>query len=348
MDELRVVLAGYGRFGRRHAEVVAHHPSARLVGIADPDAAARERAAQQHPEAAVRADPHALLRELAPDCVLIVSTEDTHAAIARAAMDLGVHVFCEKPLATELAEARDLRDLAEGRDIVYQAGYILRYEPRHVLLAHEVAAGGLGTITRLRAKRHCSLAWFQAYGTRVHPVYETLVHDIDLVVWLSGQRCRTVHAWERRFLDAPVPETVVAVLELADGAVAVVESSWLVPDGAPVNITGWGEGGGEGDGVIDADLEVIGTAASASLSTYEPSLLVTTADRTYVPDTSFWPSIGGRPGGALREELWDFFERAAGLAGTGVASIDDALHVQEIADAAVKAAATGRPVEVAP
>jgi myo-inositol 2-dehydrogenase / D-chiro-inositol 1-dehydrogenase len=85
--ELRVALAGYGRFGSRHADVVAHHPSARLVGIADPDVSARERASARHADAAGFSDPHAMLREAAPDCVLIVSTEDTHAAIARSAAE---------------------------------------------------------------------------------------------------------------------------------------------------------------------------------------------------------------------------------------------------------------------
>lgn len=344
MNALRAAIAGYGRFGSRQAEIIAGHPAVELVGIADPDKDARNRAVQQHPQITTFEEPVRMLADVEPHCVFVTSPEDTHAAIARVALERGIHVFSEKPLATELEQARQLRDLAERRGVVYQAGYILRYEPRHALLAEQVPT--LGTLTRLRVKRHCSRSWFLDYGKRIHPVYETLVHDIDLVLWLAGQRCQTVHAWERGFLGEQVPETFLMVLELEGGAVAVAETSWLIPDGAVANITGWGEGGGQGDGVIDADLEVIGVDGVASLRTYEPSLTIVTSGHTYVPDTGLWPTIGGRTGGALREELWDFIERAAGGEGRGVASIDDALHVQEIADAAVVAARRGTAVEV--
>ncbi|MGH3665734.1 MAG: Gfo/Idh/MocA family oxidoreductase [Egibacteraceae bacterium] len=347
MTNTRIALAGYGRFGRRQADVIDAHAGADLVAVADPSPGARERVAARYPKATLHEDPLAMLAETDADAVLIVSPEDTHAGIARAGLERGLHVLSEKPLATELAEARALVELARARDRVYQVGYLLRYEPRHVLLRGQVRDGSFGPLATIRAKRNCSRAWFEAYGSRVHPVYETLVHDIDLTVWLTGERCRRVSAWERRNLGERVPDTFVAVLEFASGTLAIVESTWLVPSGAAANIVGWGEGGGEGDGVIDAALEIVGVERSGTLDSYEPSLTITGPHGTAMPDTSFWPELNGRTAGALREELWDFVVRVAGGEGAGVASIDDALHTQEIADAAVAAASAGHTVEVA-
>lgn len=346
MSDVRIALAGFGRFGARHARVIEQLPGASLVGVADPGSGVGDRLTQTHPGVPHFGDAVTMLTELAPDAVLVVSPEPTHASITAAAIEQGVHVLTEKPLATELDEARQLVRAAEEADLVYQAGYLLRYEPRHALLRDRIARGAFGSLATLRAKRSCSRTWFEMYGTRIHPIYETLVHDIDLILWISQQLCVRVHVWERSFLGEPVPETLVAVLELSDGTLAQLESVWLVPEGAPWTVDGWGEGGGAGNGTIDATLEVMGTEAMGSVSTYEGSLTINTRDAATMPDASMWPEIGGVVGGALREELWDFVDRVRGNPGRGVAAIRDALHVQEIADAVVVSGSERRPVDL--
>lgn len=346
MSHVRVALAGYGRFGARHADVIERSPNASLVGVAEPDAAATRRLVQAYPDVAHFEDAVAMMDETAPDAVLVVSPEATHAGITSAAFERGIHVLAEKPLATEVDDAHQLVSEAERRGLVYQVGYLLRYEPRHALLKERIARGVFGRLATIRAKRSCSRTWFEAYGARIHPVYETLVHDIDLILWMSDQRCLRVQAWQRSFLDGAVPETLVVVLELSDGTLAQLESVWLVPEGAPWTVDGWGEGGGEGNGTIDAALELMGTEAMGSVTTYEGSLTVHTRETTTMPDASMWPEVGGVIGGALREELSDFVDRVCGNPGRGVASIRDALHVQEIADAVVTSGSEGRPVEL--
>lgn len=337
----RVAVVGYGRFGRLQAAIVENHPVATLVAVMDPVADALRHAASAHPEARLCNELSQLLNDQ-PDAILITSPEDTHASIARVALERGIHVMSEKPLALSFAESRELVELSKLRNVVYQAGYILRYEPRHVFLREQTRAfEAFGPVCVIRAKRDVSRSWFHAYGTRTHPVYETLVHDIDLAVWLTGERCQRVTAWDRSFFEQSVPDTFVMVLEFASGAIAVLQTMWLVPDGAPANILGW-----EGNGVIDANLEVVGARSTATLRTYEPSLTLTTPEGAFVPDTAFWPVIGDRVGGALRDEIWDFLDRVQGGPGRGLASIDDALQVQAIAEASVEAAESGAAVEI--
>ncbi len=346
MADVRLALAGYGRFGARHARVIDQLPGAVIVGVADPGPGATQRVAEDHPDVPCFDDAVTMLEEVAPDAVLVVSPEPTHASISAAAFRQGIHVLSEKPLATEIDEARALVQAAEDAGLIYQAGYLLRYEPRHALLRERVRQGSFGQLATLRAKRNCSRTWFEMYGTRIHPVYETLVHDIDLILWVTEQRCVRVNAWERSVLGEAVPETLVVVLEFADGTLAMLESVWLVPEGALWTVDGWGEGGGAGNGTIDATLEVMGTEAMGSVTTYEGSLRIDTRTAATWPDASMWPEIGGVMGGALREELWDFVDRVRGNPGRGVAAIRDALHVQEIADAIVVSGAERRPVDL--
>ena len=74
----------------------------------------------------------------------------------------------------------------------------------------------IGNLANIRAKRDASRSWFEAYGYRVHPVYETLVHDIDLVLWICQQRCRSVTSWGGYHLGFDEPDTFVMVMEMEE------------------------------------------------------------------------------------------------------------------------------------
>jgi predicted dehydrogenase len=111
-------------------------------------------------------------------------------------------------------------------------------------------------------------------------------------------------------------------------------------------VDGWGEVGGSGGGAIDATLEVIGVDGMASVTTYEDSLSIATRHGSTMPDVVMWPEVGGAMVGALREEMWDFFGRLRGNPDRGIASIKDALHGQEIAEAIVVSGAESRAVEI--
>ena len=342
---MRVGLAGFG-FAIRHAQVLAADPSVTEFAIADLSPERRQQAALQHPQARIFNDAAEMIQDMEPDCVIVASSSDSHAGITRAALGAGIHVFSEKPLALSWDEARGLRNLAHRHGLVFQAGYILRYEARHQLLHDHVNSGRLGRVVLIRSKRNCSRAWFETWGRHSHPVLESMVHDIDLATWLTKQRCVRVSAWGQRFLGGPPPEAVVAVLEFDGGSLAVLETSWLIPDGAPANIVGPLGREDEGAGVLDAHFEVHGTSAVETLSLYDPSLTLMTDERSYMPESTLFPASRLGVGGALRDELLDFLAHVRGAPHTGVASIDDAVHVQAVVEAIGRAAESGTPSAV--
>ena len=339
-------LIGYGRFGKHHANVLKHHPNTAVESICETDPIAVEQAKVDFPEAKIYTEPFNMLQEIKVDAVSVVSPEDTHAEIVRATLNCGFHVFCEKPLATKLSDAKQLANLAMERELKLRVGYILRYEPRHRVLKQHISADKLGVLARIRAKRDISRTWFEAYGYRVHSAYETLIHDIDLILWLSQQRCQSVSAWGGYLLGYEVPETLVMVLEMDKGTICTLESSWLAPSGTPANILGWEDSSDTGKGVVDASLEVVGTKGSGFLKTYEPSLIINDAEGSYNPDLAFWPQIDGRTVGALREEIWDFIQELLGEPYAQVDSLEDAIHVQEICEAAVESEKSGKKINI--
>lgn len=111
-DPVAIGVIGAGIMGHRLMAAALSHPDGtiRLAGAWDPAAAAMARLEAEHPTVTPFSDPTALIS--ASDCVYIASPPSSHLAYARAAIDASRTVFCEKPLAVDLHDARDFVALA--------------------------------------------------------------------------------------------------------------------------------------------------------------------------------------------------------------------------------------------
>src|SRR3990172_9146603 len=107
-DTVRVGVLGAGVMGRSHCEPLARRlPGAERGAGADGEEDAARRAAGLAPAAAVLTDHRALLADGSIQAVVIATPNDTHAALIREAARAGKHVFCEKPVALDLASAEN-------------------------------------------------------------------------------------------------------------------------------------------------------------------------------------------------------------------------------------------------
>ena len=274
---------------------------------------------------------------------MIVTPDEQHASQGLQAVATGRPVFIEKPLAASWQEAEHLRRAAAASGSLLQTGLILRYELQHALLQEEVAAGGFGELVSLRAKRNCSAAWFEGVADRAHTVFETLIHDIDLLLWFSGSQASRVMAMERRFGSHLSPEGCFALIQFARGCVGVAETSWFVPGQAPANLITetW-------QGTIDAELAVVGTRRTAQLRLLDAPLQIWGEQRQHCPDGLLWPQRQGRVLGALREELRDFVTAARSGIPSATASLNQAIEGLRIAEAIVESARSGQTVTLMP
>ena len=259
-ETVRVGLSGYGRFGKLHAEVLRGLPGVELAAICDPRPAEIAAATERHGAAGFSGFAE-MLDGAGLNAVFIVSPEPLHAAQALLAIARGIPVFLEKPLALTSAEGESIVQAAAGQDVPLQVGFVLRFDVQHALLKAEIARRGLGQLVSLRAKRNVSKAWFADYGDRVHPMYETAIHDVDLLLWYTGSRVTRVQALQKNLSGLRYPDACWALLEFASGAIGFIETSWLVPAGSPANVVApsW-------RGAIDAEIEVIGDQGTGTNS----------------------------------------------------------------------------------
>ncbi len=125
---LRVGLAGLGSMGRNHLRVLAGRDDIRLAAVADPVAPALNAATDQTGAHAF-AEPLAMIAEADLDAVVIAAPTTAHVPLALAAIDRGIAVLVEKPLAATTDEAMRIVTAARATGVPVQVGHVERFNP---------------------------------------------------------------------------------------------------------------------------------------------------------------------------------------------------------------------------
>jgi predicted dehydrogenase/serine acetyltransferase len=159
------------------------------------------------------------------DGVVIATPAATHFSIAREALLAGKHVFVEKPLALQHADAETLCTIAEQRGLVLMVGHLLQYHPAFLKLKDMVHAGELGRLQYLysnrlnlgKVRREENILWSFA------------PHDISMILSLVGQAPETVSATGASYLHKVIADVTTTQLAFPAGERAHVFVSWLHP-----------------------------------------------------------------------------------------------------------------------
>src|SRR6266852_6165629 len=236
--------------GAHHAENLARRvPGARLVGLADPLPGVAERQAARLGCPRWTLDYQQLLGDPTVEAVIIATPARFHAEAIVAAAQAGKAVFCEKPIAHDLADAD--RSLAATRHarVPLQIGFQRRFDPAFARARELVDSGGLGRIQLLRSlTRDPSLD----EPERVPPgaiFHETLIHDFDVLCFLAGGAepievyamadALVVPDWRSRGLL----DSAVVTLRYDSGAMATADASFQAVYGYDVRAAVFGSEG---------------------------------------------------------------------------------------------------------
>lgn len=205
MTPVRVGIIGAGFIARFHAAMLAGAGAPNeIVAVHDTD---RERAAALAADlgAEVAESPAALCEVV--DAVFVCTWTSAHHEAVAAAVASGTPVFCEKPLAPDLAGAEALCDLLTGTGLTNQVGLVLRRSPAFTLARQLVAEPTAGRPMAVVFRDDQFLPVQGMYGSdwRADParagagaVLEHSIHDVDLLEWLFGP-VDSVSAWTRAF-----------------------------------------------------------------------------------------------------------------------------------------------------
>lgn len=341
-QSVKIGVIGLGRFGRLHLQVFSQIDGAEIAAVCDLDQGLTKRIAEGYPGSREYASPEDLIRDDELDVVDIVTDEGTHGSLVILALQHGKHVFVEKPLALTSEEGHKIAQLQASTGKHVMVGNISRFALPYILMKRSQNRGQLGELVHMRAKRQFSRSWFENFGKRVHPVYESGIHDLDLFLWYASARCTSVYAVERNISGYMYPDTFSAILTFENGLHASLESSWTVPVNGPHNLTDTLEL----DGTIDAEIELVGGRSTAKFSSLQSGLSIWTDERCYAPDYMLWPTEHEQVGGAIRAELAHFVECIRLNRASDIVPLADSVHALEIAAAIVMSGKTGEPVRL--
>jgi predicted dehydrogenase len=214
MTRLPIGVIGVGALGRHHARHLAALPEADLVGIFDVDRTRARAIAAEHGTRAFD-DVDELLGRV--EAVSIAVPTVHHAEVGLHALRRGIPVLLEKPLAATLAEADALIAMADAQGVQLQVGHIERFNP-----AVRAAAPYLGSPLYVESQR---LAPYQPRGTDVAVVLDLMIHDLDLILHLTGGAEPTDVRANGIAVLSPNLDIANARVEFAGGAVANVTAS---------------------------------------------------------------------------------------------------------------------------
>ena len=125
----------------------------------------------------------------AVDAVYITTPNTKHTALALAALDAGKHVFCEKPMATTLADARAVLDRAAQSAAVFQVGHNRRFAPVYAMLKQMITGESLAHSAHVKMNRGELIKpeWVGDPQITGGFLYETTIHMFDMVRFLFGE-----------------------------------------------------------------------------------------------------------------------------------------------------------------
>lgn len=331
MERVGIGLVGCGLFGESHLQAYRGVPNAEVRAIFDADRERAERIAAAFQVARVCESLDELCGLPDVDVVDVVTPEADHARPALAAFAKGKHVFVEKPLATDLAECSRMIEAARDSGRFLMVGHILRFETKYAMLQEELASGRLGEIVSLHARRNRLRELLPRYG-RIHPVLETGIHDIDMMLWYVGKPVRRVRGFARSVTGGVNPDTFWGVLEFEGGAVGVVETIWLLHEAAGIS--------------LDDSFRVVGTRGVGNLQLVPAALSFWREDGYVVPDVSYDPRVRNSARGALRDELSYLCDCVAEGRSPELNTGTDGQRALRVAHALIESAAAGADVEI--
>lgn len=187
---LRIGIVGLGRLGKRHAENLALRvPGAALVAAASPIPAERAWAEQAFPGITTYEDLPALLRHGGLDAVWLVTPTSLHADQTILALEAGKHVFCEKPLALEVADCERVIQVAKQHpDQLAMVGFMRRFDPAYAEAKRQLREGALGQLFHIHCESEDPIdpeGFFVKFAPTSGGIYlDCAIHDIDLVRWM--------------------------------------------------------------------------------------------------------------------------------------------------------------------
>ena len=228
-DKVKVLVVGLGNMGASHASAYHRNPGFEIVGLMS-----RSMKSKKVPDELkgypLFEDYDEALKATKPDAVSINTWPNTHAEYAMKAINAGAHVFMEKPLATNIADAEAVVKLAREKNRKLVLGNILRVHPSWVKFIELGKTLGKPLVMRLNLNQQSNgpaWNWHKNLIDSLIPIVDCGVHYVDVMCQLTGAKPVRVHGIGARLWDQGTRNNYGQLqVTFDDGSVGWFEASW--------------------------------------------------------------------------------------------------------------------------
>lgn len=231
--KLKIGVLGAGRIGKLHiTNLVQSVADAEVVAIADPFL--NDETIEWAKGLGIvncSKDPEDIFANKDIEAVFICSSTNTHADFIMKAAAAKKHIFCEKPIHTDLAEIRKAIKAVDDAGVKLQVGFVRRFDHNHKKVHDVVASGKLGAPHIVKVASRDPEGPPMEYVKVSGGIFmDMMIHDFDMVRYLSGSEVVEVSAYgavktDPRYADYDDVDTAIVMLKFENGAIGVIDNS---------------------------------------------------------------------------------------------------------------------------
>jgi scyllo-inositol 2-dehydrogenase (NAD+) len=340
VKQINVGIIGTGWCGGIRAEACAASPFVAGLHLAEINEDRLKEIANKTAAASATTDYKKLLAIKDIDAVIVSATpETTHYPMAKESLLAGKHVFLEKPMALELAEADELITLARSKRLFFTIGYSQRFNPKFAYVKRSIDDGTIGEPVSALVSRHITRNLGKKIGGRIKlsPAAMEATHDIDFVLWcLAPRKPIRVYAQEVRKIMQPthnVADCVWIIVTMDDGSAFTIGGGWVLPPAYPNFSSTW--------------IEMVGTEGAILVDDTHRDVVLNTMQKGMMLPISTMPGekVGQVYAGPMEAETVHFVESIA-LNRQPLVTAEHARMVMQVYQAADQSAEENRPIDV--
>lgn len=224
--KIRIAQIGIGYWGPNLLRNLATCDDFEVVALCDLDMGCLEKFSAKHcPSAKLYTNFEKLLEEVELDAIAIATPIRSHFALAKAALEAGIHTFVEKPLAASVEECRILNEIADQKGVTLMVGHVFEYNSAVRRIKDIITSGELGDVFYLYSQR-VNLGRIQ---NDINALWSFAPHDISIINFWTGLEPVAVTARGFSYLTQDVEDVVFLVVEYPGNINAHFHLGWLDP-----------------------------------------------------------------------------------------------------------------------
>jgi predicted dehydrogenase len=224
--KIKVGLAGCGYWGGKLLDKFRSVPGCEVKMVCDSNRQTLDQLAGKHPEIQFTTQFPRLMNGVGLDALVIATRTNTHFAYAKEALERGIHVWLEKPMASTAEECAKLNELAHKHKRILMVDHTFLYSAAVEKIREIIRMGQIGSLRHINCRR-LDLGRFHL---DVNVAYDLAPHDISIIDYvMGGEKPTHVSCTGYSFINPENPDVTTITLYYKSGCIATITSSWVNP-----------------------------------------------------------------------------------------------------------------------